>query len=141
MKRLSRWVWMSSVVLFVGTMPHAVGATLSQPPKVKDDFCLIIQPSMSQMKRMAKVEGKTQAFAEWNSLKEWNSLYELWMIESKWDYKADNKHSTAYGIPQILDMPTDTSIVEQIQLGIKYIKIRYGTPTKALAFHNKYGWY
>lgn len=141
MKRLSRWVWMSSIVLFVGTMPHAVGATLSQTQKVKDDFCLVIQPSMAQMKRMAKVEGKTQALAEWNSFKEWNSLYELWMIESKWDYKADNKHSTAYGIPQILDMPTDTSIVEQIQLGIKYIKTRYGTPTNALAFHNKNGWY
>lgn len=141
MKRLSRWVWISSVVLFVGTMPHAFGATLSIEPKVKDDFCLIIQPSMAQMKVIAKKEGRTQALAEWKSYHEWNALYVLWMKESKWDYTADNKHSTAYGIPQILDMPKDKNIVEQIQLGIKYIKVRYGTPSNALAFHNKYGWY
>lgn len=141
MKRLSRWVWMSSIVLFVGTMPHAVGATLPISNKIQDDFCLIVQPPMWKMKTIAKAEGKKQALREWNSYREWNSLYNLWMKESKWDYRADNKHSTAYGIPQILDMPTDTNMIEQIQLGIKYIKIRYGTPTKALAFHKKHGWY
>jgi hypothetical protein len=122
-------------------MPHAFGATLPTQMKKKDDYCLIIFPSMHQMKVLAKQEGKKQALAEWNSYREWNALYKLWMMESKWDYRADNKHSTAYGIPQILDMPRDTSIIEQIQLGIKYIKIRYGTPTKALAFHNMNGWY
>jgi len=122
-------------------MPHAFGATLPTKSQIKDDFCLVILPSISQMKAMAKVEGKTQALAQWHSYREWNALYKLWMQESKWDYRADNKHSSAYGIPQILDMPTDTSIVEQIQLGIKYIKTRYGTPSNALAFHNKNGWY
>lgn len=141
MKRLSRWVWTSAMVLFLGTMPHAVGATLPTNVGVKDDFCLVIQPSMAEMKIYAKKVGKQQALAEWNSNHEWNALYTLWMKESKWDYRADNKHSTAYGIPQILDMPTDKSIIEQIQLGIKYIKTRYGTPSKALAFHNKRGWY
>jgi hypothetical protein len=141
MKRLSRWVWTSMLVLFVGTMPHAVGATLPVENKVKDDFCLIILPSMQHMKAIAKAEGKKQALEEWHSYKEWQALYKLWMQESKWDYTADNKHSTAYGIPQILDMPTDTNMIEQIQLGIKYIKTRYGSPTKALAFHNMRGWY
>ena len=93
------------------------------------------------MKARAKKEGKVLAMSEWKSQREWNALYILWMRESKWDYTADNKHSTAYGIPQILDMPTDTSFIEQIQLGIKYIKYRYGTPSNALAFHNRNGWY
>ena len=141
MKRLSRWVWTSALVLFLGTMPHAVGATLPTNMKVKDDYCLVIQPSMAQMKVFAKQEGRKLALKEWNSHREWNALYLLWMQESKWDYRADNKNSTAYGIPQILDMPTDTGVIEQIQLGIKYIKHRYGSPTKALAFHNKEGWY
>jgi hypothetical protein len=35
----------------------------------------------------------------------------------------------------------DTPMVEQIDLGLKYIKHRYGTPSKALAFHNANGWY
>ena len=140
MKRLSRWVWTSTLVLFLGTMPHALGATLPAQNREKD-FCLVTKLSMAQMKTYAKEEGRKQAMAEWHSRYEWNALYELWMKESKWDYQADNKNSTAYGIPQILDMPTDTSIIEQIQLGIKYIKTRYGTPSKALAFHNMRGWY
>lgn len=141
MKRLSRWVWTSTLILFLGTMPHAVGATFVNDRSDKDDACLIIQPSMREMKILAKQEGKKQALQEWQSYREWNALYKLWMNESKWDYKADNKKSTAYGIPQILDLPQDTSVYDQIQLGIKYIKHRYGTPTKALAFHNKNGWY
>jgi hypothetical protein len=141
MKRLSRWVWSSVVVLLIATTPHAWGASIPEVTKVKDDACLIILPSISKMKVLAKEEGQKQALKEWQSHREWDALYNLWMIESKWDYTADNPKSTAFGIPQILDMPTDTSMYEQIQLGIKYIKHRYGTPTKALAFHNMNGWY
>lgn len=141
MKRLSRWVWTSVAILMIATTPHAVGASLPASVKVKDMACLSPALSLWQSKVMAKAEGKKQAMAEWNSKYEWHSLYTLWMQESKWDYTADNKDSTAFGIPQILDMPTDTSIIEQIQLGIKYIKSRYGTPSRALAFHNVNGWY
>lgn len=141
MKRLSRWVWTSVAILMIATTPHAVGATLPTSVKVKEMACLTPMLQMREAKIFAKAQGKKLAIEEWNSNREWHSLYTLWMRESKWDYKADNKKSTAYGIPQILDMPTDTSIIEQIQLGIKYIKSRYGTPTKALAFHNRNGWY
>lgn len=142
MKHLARWVWISSIAVFVGTMPHAVGATwVDQGLPKKDEYCLVIPPSMSQMKKMAKIEGKKQALKEFKFHYEWVALYTLWMRESKWDYRAKNPNSTAYGIPQILDMPIDTGMFEQIQLGIKYIKHRYGTPTLALAFHNANGWY
>lgn len=143
MKRLVRWIWATTAILLLNTTPHAWGAALSLPEikKVNFDACLVILPSMSEMKKLAKAEGKAQALAEFKSYKEWYALYELWMIESKWDYRADNPKSSAYGIPQILEMPTDTGMIEQIQLGIKYIKHRYGTPTNALAFHNRNGWY
>ena len=143
MKRLVRWIWVSTVALLLSTTPHAVGAALphQEDKKVNFDACLVILPSMSEMKKMAKAEGKAQALAEFKSRKEWYALYELWMKESKWDYRAENSKSSAYGIPQILNMPTDTGMIEQIQLGIKYIKHRYGTPTNALAFHNRNGWY
>lgn len=145
MKRLSRWVWMSSLALFVGSLPHAVGATFEyntqQVVKTKDEYCLIILPSLQEMKKLAKAQGKVIALQEFDSHKEWYALYELWMRESKWDYRADNPKSSAYGIPQILNMPKDTRMIDQIQLGIKYIKHRYGTPSNALAFHNENGWY
>jgi len=72
---------------------------------------------------------------------EWKALDELWYIESRWDYTADNPRSTAYGIPQLLKMDPKTPLIKQIDLGLKYIKHRYGTPTKALKFHNRHGWY
>ena len=141
MKHLARWVWISSIVVFVGTMPHAVGASLNNAQPTREEFCLIITPSMAEMKKLAKVEGKKQAIKEFKSYSEWVALYKLWMRESKWDYLADNKYSTAFGIPQLLGMARDTSVKEQIELGIKYIKHRYGLPSQALAFHSVNGWY
>ena len=64
----------------------------------------------------------------------------LWGKESAWNYKADNPHSTAYGIPQILGMTTNNPY-EQIHKGLIYISKRYHKPCKALAFHKKHGWY
>ena len=67
-------------------------------------------------------------------------LEQLWQLESKWDYRADNKHSTAYGIPQLLKLNTNDPY-KQIDAGLIYIAKRYGTPCKALAYHKKHGHY
>jgi hypothetical protein len=93
------------------------------------------------MKKMAKWIAKGKVLEQYNSNKEWSALSTLWSRESRWDYTADNPHSTAYGIPQILGMPENTPMPKQIDLGLKYIKHRYGSPSKALAFHNRNGWY
>jgi len=66
-------------------------------------------------------------------LKQLNCIDKLWMKESKWNSKANNKNSTAYGIPQILDLK-ETNPYRQIDLGLKYIRYRYQTPCKAWAF-------
>lgn len=66
-------------------------------------------------------------------LRQLNCVDKLWMKESKWNYKADNKHSTAFGIPQILDLK-EKDPYRQIDLGLNYIRYRYQTPCKAWAF-------
>ena len=73
--------------------------------------------------------------------REWKSLLMLWTRESRWDYKANNPHSTAYGIAQMLDFPENTSIQQQVNAGLKYIQKRYKTPTLALSHHFRTGWY
>jgi len=66
-------------------------------------------------------------------LKQLNCIDKLWTAESKWNSKANNKNSTAYGIPQILDLK-EKDPYRQIDLGLKYIRYRYQTPCKAWAF-------
>jgi hypothetical protein len=67
-------------------------------------------------------------------------LEKLWQRESHWNPLADNKKSTAYGIPQLLKLKTNNPY-EQIDAGLKYISHRYGTPCKALSHHLKTGHY
>ncbi len=67
-------------------------------------------------------------------------LEKLWTRESQWNPRADNKRSSAYGIPQLLKLKTKDPY-KQIDAGLKYIAHRYGTPCKALAYHLKTGHY
>jgi len=62
--------------------------------------------------------------------KEYRCVELLWNAESKWNPKANNKKSTAFGIPQLLKM-TETNPYSQIDLGLKYINKRYGSTCKA----------
>lgn len=97
--------------------------------------------SDSEAKKYAKQYAKQKLAKEGYNQKEWESLRTLWAKESRWDYKAQNPTSSAYGIPQMLKMAPGTPIEKQIDLGIKYIKSRYDTPSSALKFHLKNGWY
>ena len=72
--------------------------------------------------------------------KQYLCLEQLWHLESKWNYRADNKRSSAYGIPQLLKLKTNDPY-KQIDAGLIYIAKRYGTPCKALAYHLKHGYY
>jgi hypothetical protein len=76
-------------------------------------------------------------------------LSSLWNRESHWNFQAHNYYSGATGIAQA--MPADkmdvvatdwrTNPVTQIKWGLRYIKIRYGTPCKALARSHWSGYY
>ena len=62
--------------------------------------------------------------------KEFRCVELLWNAESKWNPKANNKKSTAFGIPQLLKLK-ETNPYLQIDLGLKYIAKRYGSTCKA----------
>jgi hypothetical protein len=68
-------------------------------------------------------------------------LVTLWTRESRLDHLADNPRSTAYGIAQLLrERSSQPSI--QILHGIRYLNNRYeGNACRAIAFHNRRGWY
>ena len=67
-------------------------------------------------------------------------LEKLWHLESKWNPLADNKRSTAFGIPQLLKLKTKDPY-KQIDAGLIYIAKRHLNPCRALAFHSKHGYY
>jgi len=83
---------------------------------------------------------KQYAFIELNDLDQYYCLDELWFKESRWNPKADNPKSTAYGIPQILKLK-ETNPFKQIDIGLRYIEHKHGTPCNALQFHNRKGYY
>jgi hypothetical protein len=73
--------------------------------------------------------------------KEYSCLSKLWGKESAWNHKADNPHSTAYGIPQILGMK-ERDPIKQVDLGLKYIRHRHNTPCQAWkTWKRNGGWY
>jgi len=83
---------------------------------------------------------KLYAHMQLLNAKEYRCLETLWDKESRWNPRADNPRSTAYGIPQLLKLKA-TDPYTQIDLGLKYIKHRHSTPCKALAFHRMNGHY
>jgi hypothetical protein len=83
---------------------------------------------------------KLYAHIKLHNAKEYRCLELLWDKESRWDPRADNPNSTAYGIPQLLKLKAKDPYI-QIDLGLKYIKHRHLTPCKALDFHKKTGHY
>jgi hypothetical protein len=83
---------------------------------------------------------KLYAHIKLHNATQYRCLELLWDKESKWDPRADNPKSTAYGIPQLLKLKARDPYT-QIDLGLKYIKHRYLTPCKALDFHKRTGHY
>jgi len=75
---------------------------------------------------------------------QWSCLERLWVGESGWDYRAENRSSGAYGIPQALPASKMGTVASdylsnpftQITWGMQYIKASYGTPCGALSFWN-----
>ena len=72
--------------------------------------------------------------------KEYRCLELLWTRESRWDPRANNPKSSAFGIPQLLKMK-ELDPFKQIDLGLKYIAHKHRTPCKAWQFHKLRGWY
>ena len=82
-------------------------------------------------------------------ISEFPCLEELWDHESGWNYKAENKSSGAYGIPQALPgkkmasagADWRTNPATQIKWGLGYVKGRYDTPCGAWGYFQDNGHY
>lgn len=80
---------------------------------------------------------------------DYQALVSLWYRESSWDPNAINKKSGACGIPQALPCRKmfsegadyRTNYRTQVRWGLKYIKARYNTPSKAWEHSQQKGWY
>ena len=68
-------------------------------------------------------------------------LNEIVRLESRWNPKADNPRSSAYGLFQVLGTKKGTPLVTQVLKGVAYVKHRYKTPCRALVFHSRRGFY
>jgi len=80
---------------------------------------------------------------------QFSCLDALWTKESGWNPYAENSTSGAYGIPQALPgskMATSggdwaTNPTTQIEWGLNYIRLSYGSPCGAWYHSESYGWY
>jgi hypothetical protein len=103
--------------------------------------------SASQIVALEPVQAQTintykqYTFMQLNyNFKEFYCVSDLWYLESRWNYKAKNPKSSAYGIPQLLKLKSNDPYY-QIDQGLKYIRHKHNTACNALAFHKKKGWY
>lgn len=72
---------------------------------------------------------------------EWRCLDVLIRLESGWRVDADNPHSSAQGLFQMLRQKPGLSLARQTTIGLRYIRHRHDTPCQALSFHRAHGWY
>ena len=60
--------------------------------------------------------------------------------ESRWNPKAKNPRSTAYGLAQMLN-EKNTDAFAQVLNSLRYIEHRYGSICVAASHHRVKGWY
>jgi hypothetical protein len=103
-----------------------------------------VQKEIIWTKSLSKYYAKalmSAQYEQWDTKSEFRALSKLWGKESAWDHTADNPKSSAYGIPQLLGLKSNTPAPEQIARGLAYIEHRYGKPSVAWAHWRKHGWY
>jgi len=80
----------------------------------------------------------------WGGGGQWDALHELVNRESSWNVNAANPNSSARGLFQkmtSLHGPAASTAEGQARWGLHYIASRYGSPSSALAHHNRNGHY
>ena len=83
---------------------------------------------------------KSLAYYYINDIKEFKCFDKIISRESRWNYRANNPHSSAYGLGQMLGEKSKDAF-QQIVRSVAYGHHRYGTLCKAKAFHDRKGWW
>ena len=135
-------------VLIVAAL--AVGLLLAAPASaIAPNKVIVLRTPES-----AKIYAQSQLHKYgWNTKTQWLALHQLWTNESNWRPNAKNHTPVkmlvngkwikfyAGGIPQKLGLSPKASVERQVEVGLTYIKARYGSPAKALAFWERHCWY
>jgi hypothetical protein len=101
--------------------------------------------NISGFEKANSVEPRTNHYRQWafiqlNNLDEFYCLDELYYKESRWNPKA--KNGSHYGIPQGRSKYLQrVNGYKQVDWGIKYNKVRYGSMCKALDHYKIKGWH
>lgn len=119
-----------------------------------ENLLLLLAPTYVEQDEKVEIQAVRSYVREQYSDAQWACIDELWQRESSWrtqekPWRARNKSSGAYGIPQALPASKmishgydfSSNPMTQVRWGMDYIKDRYETPCDALKFHNRKGWY
>lgn len=124
------------VVLLVAVLLSVVGVRELASPPVPVAVEVDREPTKTTMaeKRENRRIARLYAHSGWGwKGREWECLNALWSSESRFDHRADNPESTAFGIAQRLGERSENPRV-QILKGLRYVSHRYETPCRAWAF-------
>lgn len=117
-------------------IPFGTPAEAEAPYKPVEIIVTAEQIALQNPKQYAKDQ-----FAQFNwSDNQFTCLGKLWGKESAWNHLADNPHSTAFGIAQMLGEDSTEPHI-QINNGLRYIQHRYENPCAAWQFWQRNNWY
>jgi hypothetical protein len=135
---------MAAGLVDLGTVPAVSAHQMSLVALASEQVQLAKSPEGAQQVAQTLVD----ATYKWDAT-QMTCLDTLWSKESHWNFQAHNYRSGAHGIAQampadkmeVIAMDWRTNPITQIKWGLRYISVRYGTPCKALAKHNRTGNY
>lgn len=134
-------------------------ATLTEAVKVEREAPRkVVKPSRSRVQIAKDNFGVSRSnvtkreivkrYAKWYAKRHYNytnddfrKLDEIWTQESHWNWKALNESSGAWGIAQMIMSTRVESPFRQIEIGLAYIKHRYGNVRNAYEHKKIEGWY
>ena len=117
-------------------IPFGTPAEAEAPHKPAEIILTAEQIAAQDPRQYAKDQ-----FGKFNwSDEQFSCLGKLWGKESAWNHLADNPHSTAFGIAQMLG---ENSLLVSVQIdrGLRYLEHRYGTPCMGWRFWQENKWY
>lgn len=140
---LTRRIWVLCIAAVIAissgsTVNNATSA--NQPTSASSDAAVFIGYDRRKPVSVREYVRHRASRAGW-TYREWLALAEIVYRESRWNPTADNKHSSAWGLFQMLKMKKGTPLEQQTTAAIRYIKSRYGSPIAALRHHDQHGWY